>query len=153
MALLFAFSGRAQLIDLPDGQYVDTTGHLPAGCKDAGIYYYQVNRKYPQSSDQLLKLLVQNTGNALGFGDRNGWITFQFAIDCEGNMVRRVKLIQSDSAYKSAVFPADGINRLYAFILSLDEWKPLVSGNGIKYPYRSFFSFKITHGKVERIIP
>ncbi len=153
LAMLYSVSGSAQPIELPDGQYIDTTGHLGAGCKDAGIYYYQVNRKYPQSSDQLLKLLMQNTSNDLGFGDRSGWITFQFTIDCEGKLVRRVKLIQSDSKYLPSVFPADGIDRLYGFLLSLHEWKPVVSDIGTGYPYRSFFSFKLTHGKVDRIIP
>jgi hypothetical protein len=153
LAILNSVCVNAQPIELLDGQYIDTTGQLGAGCKDAGIYYYQVNRKYPLSSDQLLKLLKQKTSNDLGFGASSGWITFQFTIDCEGKLVRRVKLIQSDSKYLPSVFPTEGILKLYEFLLSLHDWKPVVSDIGTGYPYRSFFSFKIIHGKVDRIIP
>jgi hypothetical protein len=47
----------------------------------------------------------------------------------------------------------EGVDKLYQFILSLNGWKPATLQNGKYYPYHSFFSFKINHGKVERIIP
>lgn len=148
-----SLKAQSQLIHLPDGTYIDSTGKMDTLCKDLGIYYFQVGAKYPMSSDALLQKLNAMNGSQTGLGNKSGWITFQFMIDCEGKLVRKVKLIQTDANHKAADFPMEGIDKLYQFILSLDGWKPATLQNGKYYPYHSFFSFKINHGKVERIIP
>jgi hypothetical protein len=122
-------------------------------CQDLGVYYFQVGAKYPMSSDALLQKLNAMSGPELGLGNMNGWITFQFMIDCEGKLVRKVKLIQTDANHKATDFPMEGIDKLYQFILSLNGWKRATLPNNITCPYHTFFSFKINHGKVERIIP
>jgi len=155
LALLLSkpLQAQTQLIHLPDGTYIDTTGKMDTVCTDLGIYYFQVGAKYPMLSDTLLKKLNTTLGKETGLGNQSGWITFQFMIDCESRLVRKVRVVQADANYKATAFPMDGINKLYRFILSLDGWKPATLKNGKTYSYHTFFSFKINHGKVERIIP
>jgi hypothetical protein len=146
-------NAQTQLILSPDGAYVDTSGKLDTDCQDLGIYYFQVGAKYPMSSDSLLQKLNAMNRSETGLGKQSGWITFQFMIDCEGKLVRNVKLIQTDTNHKSADFPMEGIDKLYQFILSLSGWKRASLPNNTACSYHTFFSFKINHGKVERIIP
>ena len=144
---------QTQLIQLPDGAYIDTSGKMDTVCMDLGIYYFQVGAKYPMSSDTQLKKLNAILGPETGLGNQSGWLTFQFMIDCEGRLVRRVRLVQTDANYKTTAFPLNGIDKLYRFIISLDRWKPATMPSKVTHPYHTFFSFKIKHGKVERIIP
>jgi len=61
--------------------------------------------------------------------------------------------VQTDANYKAAAFPMRGIDKLYQFVLGLDGWKHATMPSNITHPYHTFLSFKINHGKVERIIP
>lgn len=157
MGLMFCLDkplqAQTQLIHLPDGGYIDTSGKMDTVCMDLGIYYFQVGAKYPMSSDALLQKLKATIGQETGLGKQSGWITFQFMIDCEGRLVRRVRLVQTDTNYKTTAFPFNGIDKLYQFILGLDGWKHASMPNNITHPYHAFLSFEINHGKVERIIP
>lgn len=155
IVLLFnaPLQAQTQLIHLPDGTYIDTTGKMDTTCTDLGIYYFQVGAKHPMSSDTLLKKLNATLGPETGLGKQSGWITFQFMIDCEGKLVKRVRLVQTDANYKAAAFPMNGIYKLYQFVLGLDGWKHATLPSNITHPYHTFLSFKINHGKVERIIP
>ena len=144
---------QSQLIHLPGGTYIDTIGKMDTVCTDLSIYYFQVGAKYPMSSDTLLKKMNITLGTETGLGKQSGWITFQFMIDCEGRLVRKVRLVQTDANYKATAFPLNGIDKLYRFIISLDRWKPATMPSKVTHPYHTFFSFKIKHGKVERIIP
>jgi hypothetical protein len=154
IVLLFAcLSSRAQLIHRSDGEYIDTTGRPGLDCKEIGLYYYQVGAKYPRSSRQLLLMLTDSYGNDMVFGNQSGFITFQFVIDCEGRLVKHVKVLQADMNYLPTQFPYQAIKELYTFILSLADWKKIVLNDGKSYPYHSFFTFKIIDGKVKSIIP
>jgi hypothetical protein len=157
MALVLLLStslhAQTQLVHLSDGTYVDTSGKMDTICRDLGIYYFQVGAKYPMSSNALLQKLNVMSGAETGLGKQSGWISFQFMIDCEGKLVRNVKLVQTNANHKATDFPMEGIGKLYQFILSLDGWKRASLPNNIACSYHTFFSFKINHGKVERIIP
>jgi len=151
--ILFSCKAFGQNIILPDGEFMDTTSNHDKACKDYNWYYYQVGGKYPQSSTTLLKeaqqfLLKKNES----YSD-SGYITFRFKINCEGKMVQKVQVLQTDEKYSSYHFDKNLVNELYTFIKTLDRWKTVKTKEGEPLLYKAFITFKIKNGKVVNIIP
>ena len=147
------FSAPAQNYTLPDGEYMDTTSNNTTTCKDHDTYYYQVGGKYPKSSSTLLKevQLFLQVNHEVYTG--SGYITFRFQIDCEGKMMQKVQVLQTDNSYLVSHFNKTLVNELFTFLKSLDKWKIAKAKNGETFPYRAFLTFKINNGKVINIIP
>ncbi len=142
-----------QNITLPDGEYMDTTSAAVPGCKDYNFYYYSVGGKYPQSSSTTLKeVQVYLQQQSITFSD-SGYITFRFKIDCEGKMMQRVQVLQTDENYKPYHFNKTVVNELFAFLQTLHHWRIVKTKTGDPVLYRAFITFKIKYGKVDNIIP
>ncbi len=156
LALLFhllAFGCFSQNYNLADGEYMDTVNNIPNGCREWNVFYYQVNGKYPESSFDIMMraktFLLKNKINYTG----SGYITYRFRIDCDGKMLRRVQVLQTDENYKATHFSKELVNNLYAFITTLDKWQAGVLRDKSIVAYKAFISFKIKDGKIIAVIP
>lgn len=148
-----AFEGSAQLISLADGQYIDTSGKLPSDCPNKiPAYYYQVGGKYPRSSNTLLEK-ARSILDCKKVSGESGYLTFQFLVDCSGTIVRRVKVLQTNSLYQEKSFDFEMVNKYYNFLLTLTGWQPGLTRKGTTIPYHAFITFKIKDGTLENIIP
>ena len=83
----------------------------------------------------------------------SGYITFRFAIDCEGNVIQKIRLLQTNEQYQKINFDKELVNDLYAFFKTLDKWEKARLGSGEPTNYIAFITFKIKNGKVINIIP
>jgi hypothetical protein len=131
---------------------MDTASSLHANCKDYNAYYYQVGGKYPKNSSTILndvRMFLQKH-NAIDSG--NGYITFRFLINCEGEM-QRVQVLQTDEKYISYHFNKNLVNDLFGFLKTLDKWRIAKAKNGDTVFYKAFITFKINNGKIINIIP
>ncbi len=153
----FLFMGHylsAQNYVLPDGrEYMDTTANNDGNCKEYGVYYYSVGGKYPQASSTVLSevkafLKQEHTGDK-----SSGYITFRFMIDCSGNRLKKTQVLQTDDHYNSYHFSKELVDNLYHFLTTLHNWKIARNPKGDIYPYTTFITYKIEHGKVVNIIP
>ncbi|MFT3948384.1 MAG: hypothetical protein QM763_15550 [Agriterribacter sp.] len=152
--LLFAYFGNAQLIQIDGREYIDTArGSDTGNCKTTNIYYYQVDGKYPENSYTLLHAVTTYLDNFELKGLKNGYITFRFTIDCKGQLVRFVEVLQTNELYKKAAFEIAFLNKLYQYIRTLKDWKKATLKNSYPCAYKAFLTFKIKDGKVDNIIP
>lgn len=144
----------AQSYVLPGGrEYMDTTTNSNTSCRDYGVYYYSVGGKYPASSSTTLSdvktfLKHKHTGDK-----SSGYITFRFMIDCNGNRLKRTQVLQTDNSYLSYHFNKKLVSNLYKFLNIMRNWKVAKNPKGDIYPYTTFITYKIEHGKVINIIP
>ena len=136
----------------PEGEFIDTTYDRSSKCDSAFNYYYSVGSKYPMSSVNLLKQVIAFISPKSNYSG-NGYITFRFAIDCEGHMLKRTRVIQTDGQYKNYHFDKSLVNELFAFLQTLDKWKIASYKSGKSFSYIAVISFKIQNGKVINIIP
>lgn len=145
---------KAQNIILPEGEFMDTTQNINPQCGDYfGNYYYGFNAKYPKSSATLLhevQAFLQEKSNKY---EGSGYITFRFMIDCEGKMLQKVQVLQTDEHYLDYHFDKGFVNQLFGFCKSLNQWKKVSYESGEPANYMAFISFKIKNGKVINIIP
>ena len=132
---------------------MDTTTYHNTKCKDYNAYYYQVGGKYPQNSSSLLKEVQISFQNNKEIYLGSGYITFRFIVDCEGKLMQKVQVLQTDEKYKSYHFNKTLVNELFAFLKTLNKWKIAKLKNGETILYRAFITFKIRNGKVINIIP
>jgi hypothetical protein len=156
VSLTFVFSffeSFGQNYILPDGEYMDTTSNSNSECKVNNIYYYQVNGKYPESSSSLLLEALEFMNKKTTEYTGSGYITFRFAIDCEGKMANKVQVLQTNEYYKNYHFEKSLVNDLYSFVKTLDKWKTIKKKDNKTYSYVTFITFKIKNGKVINIIP
>lgn len=117
-------------------------------------YYYSFKAKYPLSS----QTIVKNANDFLkrkGQFKENGYVTFNFLIDNEGQM-NFVKYSQINENYEPKVFDIAFITNLYGFLKTLNNWKKAqyeYGKNKTPISYVSYISFKIEDGKIINIIP
>lgn len=151
--LLLSNQSFAQNFLLPDGEYMDTTSAQSEKCQKIYTYFYGVGGKYPENSASLLKeaqiFLQQKNQNYLN----SGYITFRFMIDCEGKLLPKTQVLQTDEKYSNYHFERNLVNELFAFLKTLDKWRIAKSKGGYTYSYKAFLTFKIKNGKVINIIP
>ncbi len=153
--LLFIYSkGFSQNIITTEGAFMDTTTNISGNCRVGGnIYYYSVNGKYPKNSASLLADARQFLGGRSNNYSGNGYISFRFTINCEGTMLNKVQVLQTDTLYKNCQFDKALINELYAFIKTLKQWKIAKTKTGISFNYKTFLTFKVNNGEIINIIP
>jgi hypothetical protein len=151
--LLLTSQTFAQNFVLPDGEYMDTISIQNEKCPKIYNYFYSVGGKYPKNSASLLKevqiFLQQKNKNYVN----SGYITFRFMIDCEGKLLPKIQVLQTDEKYAAFHFEKDLVNELFAFLKTLDKWRMAKSKEGNTYSYKAFLTFKIKNGKVINIIP
>jgi len=153
ICFLFAFvSVSAQRIILPKGEYMDTTNVQNSSCPEGYPYYYSVRGKYLKSSFTLLKdvntfLLIKHAAYT-----GNGYITFRFVVDCQGKMLPKVRVMQTDEKYRLFHFDKSLVEELYSYLLTLKDWK-IAKHDSSSVSYMSYLSFKINNGKIINIIP
>jgi hypothetical protein len=154
---LLTFQAFAQNFILPDGEYMDTI--TTPDSKDTNcisspyFYYYSLGAKYPKNSASLLneaQLFFQKQ-NATYSG--SGYVTLRFRIDCQGKMMQKVQVLQTDEQYKNYHFDKAFVNELYTFVKTLDKWKLAEPIPGKHFSYITFITFKIRNGKIINIIP
>ena len=123
-------------------------------CQQKNVFYYQFGAKYPESSISILKKAQAFISNYKNNFSGNGYITFQFIIDCSGKIQPKIKVLQTDEHYKKIYFEKDFINQLFTFIKTLDKWKiARINNKEVPLAYHAFITFKIQDGKVVSIIP
>ena len=151
--LLLSSRSFAQNFVLPDGEYMDTVSTQNEKCPKIYGYLYSVGGKYPENSASLLKkvqtFLQEKNENYLN----SGYITFRFMVDCEGKLLRKIHVLQTDEKYSPCHFNKNLVNELFTFLKTLNEWKIAKSKEGDTYLYKAFLTFKIKNGKVINIIP
>ncbi len=151
--LLLTSQTFAQNFVLPDGEYMDTISTQNEKCPKIYGYFYSVGGKYPENSASLLKkvqiFLQEKNENYLN----SGYITFRFMVDCEGKLLPKTQVLQTDGKYSASHFNKNLVNELFAFLKILNKWKIAKSKEGDTYSYKAFVTFKIKNGKVINIIP
>lgn len=152
--LILPFPAMAQNFILADGEYMDTTSVLPAGCKYYDVYYYQVGGKYPESSETILKsahaFLQQKNSKYTG----SGYITFRFTVGCDGKVIAKTQVLQTDERYTKHTFDKQFVSELYAFFKTLTKWKVArMPATNEAIAYAAFITFKIKNGEVINIVP
>ncbi|TGE21463.1 hypothetical protein E5K00_14350 [Hymenobacter aquaticus] len=83
----------------------------------------------------------------------SGYVTFRFVIDCEGQMLPRVQVLQTNEAYQPFQFDKQLVADLFAYLKTLNQWKKARGRNDTPINYIAFLSFKLRDGKVAAIIP
>ena len=151
--LFLTYQAGGQNIILPDSEYMDTTSNVDTKCKDYNAYYYQVGGKYPESSSSILKevrtFMQEKSTEYYG----SGYITFRFTVDCEGKVMKKVQVLQTDEKYRPNHFNRDLVNELFLFFKTMQKWKIARTKQGDSFNYFAFIAFKINNGKVINIIP
>ena len=156
LSIIFVFaycSAQSQKYILPDGEYMDTTYSTDINCKDYNAYYYQVKGKYPKNSATILKEVLLFLEDEKRIYSGSGYITFRFVIDCQGNLMPKVQVLQTDEKYKDFHFDKNLVTELYNYLVTLKKWTIAKLPNGEPFLYRAFLTFKIQNGKVINIIP
>ena len=152
-SLLLSCQIFAQNFILPDGEYIDTISTQNEKCPKQYPYFFSVGGKYQENSASLLKkvqtFLQQKNENY----SNSGYITFRFMVDCEGKLLPKTQVLQTDEKYLDYHFKKKLVNELFAFLKTLDKWKIAKSKEGYSYSYKAFLTFKINNGKVINIIP
>lgn len=132
---------------------MDTTMTRTPACEKAGYApYYAVQAKYPRSSETLAKgaqTFLQGKPKHRG----SGYVTFRFVVDCQGNRLPRVEVLQTDARYQQFHFPKELVNNLYAYFKTLTDWPAAVWRGEMRVNYIAYLTFKITNGKVVAVIP
>jgi hypothetical protein len=153
--IFLCLAGQAfgQNFVLPDGEYMDTTSNQNEKCKNYNAYFYSVGGKYPENSSSLLKevqtFLQQKPENYSG----SGYISFRFTVDCEGKLMQKIQVLQTDEKYTSTHFDKSMVNELFAFLKTLNKWRIAKTKDAEAFSYKAFITFKIQNGKVINIIP
>lgn len=152
--LLLSMVAKGQTIVLPDGEYMDTTSTRQSPCAQAPFArYYSVAGKYPRSSETLRQAAQDFLAAQHYAYEGSGYVTFRFIIDCRGQRLARVQVLQTDAAYQRYRFGSELVSALYAFLKTLTEWPAAKARNGQPVNYLAYLSFRITDGKVVAIIP
>jgi len=142
-----------QNIILPGVEYMDTTSTQDEKCANYNAYYYQVGGKYPESSSSVLKEVQTFRQDENKIHTGSGYITFRFTIDCEGKVMKKVQVLQTDENYRQYHFEKEFVNELFSFFETMDKWKIAKTKYGDPITYNAFISFKIKYGKIINIIP
>ena len=142
-----------QNIILEKGEYIDTASDQNLKCNNYTAYYYQVGGKYPENSASLLKELELFQHNKTQIDTSSGNITFRFTVNCEGQVMKKVEVLQTDEKYNLYHFQKAFVNQLFLFFKTLKKWKIAKLQNGETLNYNAFITFKIKNGKVVNIIP
>ncbi len=138
---------------LPDGEYMDTVSNQSEKCKNYNAYFYQVGGKYPESSSSLLNELQTFLQQKKGTWSGSGYITFRFTVDCEGKLMQKIQVMQTDEKYIKYHFEKTLVNELFTFLKTLNKWKIAKTKDAEPFSYKAFITFKIKNGKVINIIP
>jgi hypothetical protein len=142
-----------QNIILEKAEFIDTAAGPTSKCGDDTWYYYQIGGKYPENSTSVLKelLLFQQDKTQMESGSGN--ISFRFTVNCEGQVMRRVQVLQTNEKYLPCHFQKPFVDQLFLFFQTLKKWRILKEQNGEPLNYFAFITFKIKNGKVINIIP
>lgn len=154
IAYIFLSSNTfGQNIILEKGEYIDTTSEQTLKCKNYTVYFYQIGGKYPENSASLLKELVAFQQAKATIDSGSGNITFRFTVNCVGQVIKKVQVLQTDEKYNLCHFQKPFVNQLFLFLKTLKKWKIVKKRNGEPLNYLAFITFKIKNGKVINIIP
>ena len=152
LLLLWGLPARGQYIVLPQGTFLDTTSARNPACATARYArYYQVQGKYPRSSDTLRKMaraFLQQQPHAY---TGSGYVTFRFVIDCAGHREPRTQVLQTDTAYQRTTFAPALVADLYAFLQTLTDWQVAQAPAPVKY--LTYLNFKLQDGQVVAVTP
>lgn len=137
-----------------DGLLFDTSLKYNKDCLDIEIlHYYTTGGKYPRSSETLTKEANNFLINKRDSSSGNGYLTFQFTIDCTGHLKKGVYLRQTDEKYHLYMFDSSLVYNLFAYIKTLSNWRIAKDVHGTTFNYKTYMTFKIYNGKVINIIP
>jgi len=153
ISLFLANQVFGQNFVLPDSEYMDTASNQNKNCKNFNAYFYSVGGKYPENSSSLLKELQTFQQQKPQYFSGSGYITFRFTVDCEGKLMQRIQVLQTDEKYVSTHFDKSMVNELFSFLKTLNNWRIVKTKNGEAFSYKAFITFKIQNGKVINIIP
>jgi hypothetical protein len=134
-------------------EYIDTATDQNLKCKNRTLFFYQVGGKYPKNSATLLEEFVLFLQNKEQVNTGSGNITFRFTVDCEGQVMKKIQVLQTDEKYKPYSFKKELISQLFLFFKTLKNWKVIKLNNVEPVNYFAFITFKIKNGKVINIIP
>lgn len=154
--LLLALLSRpalAQRFRIGGEEFMDTTRRQNPACPPVGYArYYQVEGKYPRSSDTLLRearaFLQQQPGSPFA---GSGYVTFRFVVDCQGRRLPQVQVLQTDGAYQPTHFAPALVEALYGFLQTLTEWNVAKATQPTSYV--AYLTFKLQDGKVVAVAP
>lgn len=151
----FWLPGLGQRVVLPDGEYMDTTSTWQSACRlKPTTRYYNVNGKYPRSSDTLreqAQALLQRGDHTYS---GSGYVTFRFIVDCTGRRLPRTQVLQTDAQFRRYRFRPELVEALYAYLNTLTDWHVARSPNGQETAnYIACMAFKISNGKVVAVCP
>lgn len=133
-------------------EFMDTTAVHPPGCPAATrARYYQVDGKYPRSSDTLIQeaqAFLQRSGVARA---GSGYVTFRFVVDCQGRRLPKTQVLQTTPAYQPCHFAPALVAALYGYLQTLAEWK--VAKANAPLNYVAYLTFKLQDGNVVAVVP
>lgn len=154
--LCFSLPGWGQRIVLPDGgEYMDTVSTRQSACAQKPLArYYNVNGKYPRSSETLraqAQAFLQRGGRPYA---GSGYVTFRFIVDCTGRRLPRTQVLQTDAQFQPYHFRPELVEALYAYLNTLTEWRVARSPDGQQFAnYIAYMAFKLSDGKVVAVCP
>jgi len=151
---LFTKYLTGQTTKVNDGLLFDSSLKYNKDCMDIEfLHYYMSEGKYPRSSETLTKEANNFLLNKRDSSGGNGYLTFQFTIDCTGHIKKGVYLRQTDEKYHQYMFDSSLVYNLFAYIKTLSKWRIVKDVNGTTFNYKTYMTFKIYNGKVINIIP
>ena len=154
LLLLASLNAQAQYIPLNNGEYMDTTSTRNPACAHAPFMpYFSVGGKYPRSSETLVAEATAFLRRKNQRYSGSGYVTFRFVVDCAGFRQPMTQVLQTDANYQTTHFRRELVEELYAFLLTLKDWRTVPTASGTLANYFTYLSFKISNGKIVAVIP
>ncbi|WP_077399125.1 hypothetical protein [Cellulophaga omnivescoria] len=121
-------------------------------CNEEQIFqYYSVGTSYEGERKAIREEIFTELENKnLVFGNKSGYITFRFIVNCNGQ-AGRYRFKEVDSHFLETSSKEDLINQLKVAVMKLNKWKAGTLNNDT--PVDSYYqiNFKIIEGKIEDI--
>jgi hypothetical protein len=153
--LSLTFPAHGQNFILPTGEYMDTLTVASPGCTLTWNYnyYYSSYAKYPRNSATLLAEIQTHLKTTAHRYTGSGYVTFHFFVDCQGKVINRIRVTQTDSQYAEHHFEKQLVEDLYRYFKTLKEWKIAKYDSGEPLNYAAYLTFRIQNGKVVAVAP
>jgi len=103
-----------------------------------------------QGRDSLRSYFDQNYNNQ-GINNESGYITFQFIVNCKGE-IGNYKILQTGIDYKEKQFHPSIVEKLQVLLNSQQEWDAF-SRSDSTYDCYTYLTFKIQNGELVEILP
>ncbi len=121
-------------------------------CNEDRIFqYYSVGTSYKGERKAIREAIFEHIKDTeLDLGDKSGFITFRFIVNCEG-VPGRYRFKEVDEKFMQTTFKKDEVEKLKTAVRSLKNWEAGFSSDGLLVDSYYQINFKIIDGQIQDI--